>query len=150
MAKYEIMLILKGDLDIKVADGVAQELKSVIKAKKIDEVKHGSKDMAYEIQKMRKGFYYQYNFETEEIAGIDEFRRLCGINKNVLRHLIINLEKDYGYKATINPKKVAKSKLRSVQYAKHAEEAKKRAEERQLAYEARKAEMKANKAQQQQ
>ena len=149
MAKYEIMLILRGDLDIKVADGVAQELKSVIKAKKIDEVKHGNKDMAYEIQKIRKGFYYQYNFDTEEISGIDEFRRLCGINKNVLRHLIINLEKDYGYKATINPKKVAKSKLRSVQYAKHAEEAKKRAEERQLAYEARKAEMKANKAQQQ-
>jgi small subunit ribosomal protein S6 len=50
-----------------------------------------------------------YNFESEVPANIAEFRRLALINKNVLRHLIINLEKDYGYRAINNSKKVKKS-----------------------------------------
>lgn len=144
MAKYEIMLIVRGDLEESAASKIANELKNSLKEKNIKEINYGLKDMAYEIKKIKKGYYFQYNFEAEESAGINEFRRLCGINKNVLRHLIINIEKDYGYRATINPKKVSKSEFKKVQYVKFQEEAKKRAEERQAAYEARKAEMRAN------
>jgi small subunit ribosomal protein S6 len=43
---------------------------------------------------------------------IAEFRRLALINKSVLRHLIINLEKDYGYRAINNPKKVKVSEVK--------------------------------------
>ncbi len=106
MAKYEIMLIVSGSLEEKAADKVADEILSSLKKTKVETTKYGSKQLAYVIKKDTHGYYYQYNFETDEVPLINEFRRLCLINKNVLRHLIINCEKDYGYRASINEKKV--------------------------------------------
>ncbi len=106
MAKYEIMLIVSGSLEEKAADKVADEILSSLKKTKVETTKYGSKQLAYVIKKDTHGYYYQYNFETDEVPLINEFRRLCLINKNVLRHLIINCEKDYGYRASINEKKI--------------------------------------------
>ncbi len=106
MAKYEIMLIVSGSLEEKAADKVADEILSSLKKTKVETTKYGNKQLAYVIKKDTHGYYYQYNFETDEVPLINEFRRLCLINKNVLRHLIINCEKDYGYRASINEKKV--------------------------------------------
>lgn len=113
MAKYEIMLIVSGSLEEKAADKVADEILSSLKKTKVETTKYGNKKLAYVIKKDTHGFYYQYNFETDEVPLINEFRRLCLINKNVLRHLIINLEKDYGYRASNNPKKVEAAKKRA-------------------------------------
>ncbi|MDE6082423.1 MAG: hypothetical protein K2F52_00925, partial [Malacoplasma sp.] len=38
------------------------------------------------------------------------------LKKEILRHLIINLEKDYGYKAKTNPKKIIRSQFRAERY----------------------------------
>lgn len=113
MAKYEIMLIVSGSLEEKAADKVADDILSSLKKTKVETVKYGNKKLAYTIKKDTHGFYYQYNFETDEVPLINEFRRLCLINKNVLRHLIINLEKDYGYRASNNPKKVEAANKRA-------------------------------------
>lgn len=129
MAKYEIMLVVRGDLEENAADATCNELMSSL-GTNVDLTKHGVKEMAYAIKKINRGYYYQMNFELASPEGINEFRRLARINKNVLRQLIINLEKDYGYKATVNAKKVARNEKRAKIYAKVQEENKKRAEER--------------------
>lgn len=131
MAKYEIMLVVRGDIEENLANGVCDELASVLAIKDLNIKKHGLKPLAYEIKNNKHGYYYQINFDANDATGIKEFGRIARINKQVLRHLIINLEKDYGYRATINPKKVAKNQKRAEIHVKVQEEIKRRAEERQ-------------------
>ena len=130
MAKYEIMLVVRGDLEEDAANAVCEELVATLGAQNVNTTKHGLKEMAYQIKKLDRGYYYQINFESENVEGLNEFRRLARINKNVLRQLIINLEKDYGYRATVNAKKVARNEKRAQIYAKVQEENRKRNEER--------------------
>lgn len=106
MAKYEIMLIVSGSLEEKQAAQVAGDILKTLKDVKIETTTYGNKKLAYIINKETHGHYFQYNFETDSVPFINEYRRLCLLNKSVLRHLIINLEKDYGYKALNNTKKV--------------------------------------------
>lgn len=131
MAKYEIMLVVSGKLNEEQAQKVANEAKANLKkVEKLTETKLGLKKLAYEINKTKDGHYFVYNFETNIPAIISEFRRLILINKDVLRHLIINLEQDYGYKAINNQKKVQLSEKKSKAYAERKARAEKEAEAR--------------------
>lgn len=132
MAKYEIMLVVRGDIDEAEAVKTYKELSNVLIANDLT-VKKELRPLAYEIKKNNQGYYFQLNFDTEDTTSIKEFSRIARINKNVLRSLIINLEKDYGYKATKNSKKIARNEKRASIYAKVQEELKKRAEERKAA-----------------
>jgi small subunit ribosomal protein S6 len=78
--------------------------------------------MAYKIKKETNAYYYIFNFETENTEILHEFRRLANINDKVLRSLIINIEKAYGYNASVNPKKVAKAEATHKKYLKYQEE----------------------------
>lgn len=110
MAKYEIMLVVSGSLEEAVAKSTADEIAQSISDCQPKVEPYGAKPLAYKIKNDMVGYYFQYNFDCESPAKINEFRRLCLINKNVIRHLIINLEKDYNYRATLNPKKVESNK----------------------------------------
>ncbi|MDR0675098.1 MAG: 30S ribosomal protein S6 [Mycoplasmataceae bacterium] len=113
MAKYEIMLLVDGTLDEKTAKTSIKELIDIIdKNEKFEFTNLGIKDMAYIIRNQKRCWYFQYNFISTIPSQIAEFRRLALINKIVLRHLIINLEKDYGYRAINNPKKVKISEIK--------------------------------------
>jgi small subunit ribosomal protein S6 len=117
MAKYEIMLLVDGTLDEKGAKESIKELLNIIdKNDKFEFTSLGLKDMAYVIRGQNKCWYFQYNFENTVPTQIAEFRRLALINKAVLRHLIINLEKDYGYRAINNPKKVKVSEIKAKKF----------------------------------
>ncbi|MEG2198330.1 MAG: 30S ribosomal protein S6 [Malacoplasma sp.] len=117
MATYEIMLIIDGSLDESKALEQANVLKKLLaKTEQLEFKKLGLKDLAYDINKKNKGFYFLFNFKNEDAAIINEFRRVCLLTKAVLRHLIINLEKDYGYKWLVNPKKIEKSEFRAERY----------------------------------
>ncbi|MDR0825695.1 MAG: 30S ribosomal protein S6 [Mycoplasmataceae bacterium] len=110
MAKYEIMLVVDGSLDDKVAKASIKELVKIIdNSKDFQLTELGLRDLAFNIKGQPKGWYLQYNFESEIPANIAEFRRLALINKAVLTHLIINLDKDYGARALANPAKVKES-----------------------------------------
>lgn len=134
MANYEIMLIVSGSLDEKKAKSIAEDVSSSIKQTKPSIEEYGLKELAYKIGSDTHGYYFQYNFETSDPKLINEFRRLCGINKNVIRSLIINLEKDYGYRATVNPKKIERNKKRLEIYNKKKSEYEKLKESRQAEY----------------
>lgn len=110
MAKYEIMSIIDGKLDDKNANIINDNLLKILK--NVDNLKvtsWGNKELAYPINKRTMGYYYIYEFSTTDSDVIREFRRLTNINKDVLRYLIINKEKDYGARALNNEKKVKKS-----------------------------------------
>ncbi|MCI9110712.1 MAG: 30S ribosomal protein S6, partial [Bacilli bacterium] len=79
------------------------EVKKVIKdfgkiltdngAKIINEKDMGQRELAYEINDFKSGFYYVYNIETNDDKAINEFDRLSLISKDVIRHLITKEEK---------------------------------------------------------
>lgn len=119
MSKYEIMVVIDGTLNESNAKKTFADVKNYLSNVKQNEITEmGHKELAYQINKIMTGYYFVMNFECDEPAVIAEFRRLVLLNKNIIRHLIINLEKDYGYKASQNPKKIAKSKYRSEIYSK--------------------------------
>ncbi|MEG0265125.1 MAG: 30S ribosomal protein S6 [Erysipelotrichaceae bacterium] len=94
MKKYEIMYIVKADLDDAKRQEVMDAMHKIITdhngtIDKIDE--WGVKEFAYEINHMTKGYYVVINISADNEA-IAEFERLVRINQSVVRHLTIKLE----------------------------------------------------------
>ena len=94
MNKYEIMFIVKPDLEEAELNKVAEEMKKVLTdkaAKILEEKKMGQRELAYEIKKFKTGYYFLYVVEANSEA-INEFDRIAKINENVIRHLVIKVE----------------------------------------------------------
>lgn len=90
MKKYELMYILKANLDEEARKAEIAKLHGILtkNGAKIGKVNEwGLKDLAYEIKKEKKGYYVVTKFEAEN-AALKEFNRLTNINSNVLRYLI--------------------------------------------------------------
>ena len=83
MNKYEIMFIVKSDMEESTINQTVDALKKVLtdnSAKIIEEKKLGQKDLAYEIQKYKTGYYFLFIVEAETNA-INEFNRIVGKRK---------------------------------------------------------------------
>lgn len=94
MNKYEIMFIVKPDLEETAIKNEAESLKKVLtnlEAKIVEEKAMGQRELSYEIKKYKNGYYFLFVVEGSHEA-IKEFDRLAGINENILRHLIIRKE----------------------------------------------------------
>ncbi len=91
MRNYEIMYILKADLDEaarEVEMGNIQKLLEKNGAKVLDtDTKMGLRELAYEIKDQNKGFYVVLKVEADE-AALYQFNRKVKINPAVLRHLV--------------------------------------------------------------
>lgn len=93
MRKYEIMYILKPDLDeagvkaenAKLADILVKNGANVTKT-----TEWGLKDIAYEMNGYKKGYYVILEVEAdpEKSKALKEFERLGHLNANVVRFLI--------------------------------------------------------------
>ena len=96
MRKYEIMFIVKPDLEEKAVKETVKKLEKTLtdnKAVITLSKELGSKEFAYEIKGFKSGFYYLYNIDANTDAAVKEFDRIASIDENVVRHLIINIEK---------------------------------------------------------
>lgn len=94
MNKYEIMFIVKPDLEEVAIKKEAESMKKVLndkKAKILEEKAMGQKELAYEIKKYKNGYYFLFVVEATPDAT-NEFDRLARINENILRHLIVRVE----------------------------------------------------------
>ena len=96
MRKYEIMFIVRPDLEenavketVKKMEKVLTDNNAVITLSK----ELGQKEFAYEIKGFKSGFYYLYNIEANNDAAVKEFDRISTIDETVVRHLILNVEK---------------------------------------------------------
>lgn len=91
MKKYEIMYILKSNLDDAARKAEVEKLHGILTANggKINNVNEwGLRDLAYPIKKEIKGYYVVIKVETDNVA-LKEFDRLTRFDNNVLRSLVL-------------------------------------------------------------
>ena len=91
MRNYEIMYILKADLDDAAREAAMQDLQKLLEENgaKVNNVdtKLGLRELAYPINDETKGFYVVLKVEADE-AALYQFNRKVKINPAVLRHLV--------------------------------------------------------------
>ena len=95
MRKYEIMFIVKPDVEEAAMKKVVEDMKKVLEsknAKVLDTKEMGQKELAYEMNKYNTGYYFLFTIETKGMEATREFDRLALINENILRHLIVRVE----------------------------------------------------------
>jgi len=93
MRKYEIVYILRADLDDAARKEEMDKLANIIVSKggsieSTDEKLLGLRDLAYPIKKETKGYYVVLKV-TMGNEAYNEFNRLVHIDNNVLRHIIL-------------------------------------------------------------
>ena len=94
MNKYEIMFIVRPDMEEADIRKTAESMKKVLtdgKAKVIEEKAMGQRELAYEIKKFNTGYYFLYVVEASKETQ-QEFNRVARINANIIRHLIVKVE----------------------------------------------------------
>ena len=94
MNKYEIMFIVRPDMEEAEIKKTAEEVKKVLtdgKATIAEEKVMGQRELAYEIKKFSTGYYFLFIVEADA-AAVKEFDRVARINESLLRHLIVKVE----------------------------------------------------------
>ena len=95
MNKYESMYILKPDLEDEARTALVDRFKELVeknggKVEKVDE--WGARKLAYPIDYITEGYYVLMHFEAEP-AFPEELERNYKITDDVLRYLVVRLEK---------------------------------------------------------
>ena len=96
MRKYEIMFIVRPDLEENAVKETVKKLEKVLNDNNATitlSKELGQKEFAYEIKGFKSGFYYLYNIDSNDQKAIKEFDRVASIDESVVRHLILNIEK---------------------------------------------------------
>lgn len=91
MNKYEIMFIIRPNLEDDARSTLLENVKNILTANNgtVDNVNEwGLRDFAYEIKDFTKGYYVVVD-ATVTPADVAELDRLSRINANILRHMII-------------------------------------------------------------
>lgn len=94
MTKYEIMFVVRPDMEEAEIKKTADDMKKVLtdaKANIIEEKTMGQRELAYEINKFTTGYYFLYVVEADSKTE-QEFNRVARINENLLRHIIVKVE----------------------------------------------------------
>ena len=90
--KYEIMFIVRPNIEENAAKEVAKSFEKVLEdngAKVTSSKDLGQKELAYEISGHKTGYYFLINLEANDVKAINEFDRLALISEDVIRHLIV-------------------------------------------------------------
>ena len=94
MSKYELALVVNAKIEDEAREAVVEKVKSYVAryGGTVTEVEEwGKKRLAYEVQKMREGFYYFIQFEADATCPA-EVERHVRIMDNVMRYLIVKKE----------------------------------------------------------
>ena len=98
MKQYETMYIIKSTLDEAAKAALVEQMHGIITSHNgtIDNVNDmGLRDFAYKIDDMSKGYYVVTTYSVD-VDGLNEFKRLMGINPDIVRSLTINMEEKEG------------------------------------------------------
>jgi small subunit ribosomal protein S6 len=94
MRKYEIMYIIRPNMDDEARKAVVERFNSVLteNGAEITNVKEwGKRRLAYEIKDFRDGYYMIVNVVSEPKA-VQEFDRLAKISEDIIRHIVVKEE----------------------------------------------------------
>ena len=95
MNKYELIFIVKPDVEESQIKGVNDSIKSMLESKKaniLEAKEWGQKELAYEIDKYKTGYYFYYLIEEKGSKAVKEFDRVALINENIIRHIVVKVE----------------------------------------------------------
>lgn len=96
MNKYEIMFIVRPTLSEEEIKKVISNFGKILTdngATITDQKDMGQRELAYEINKFKSGYYYVYNVDAKDDKATKEFDRLALISNDIVRHLITKLDK---------------------------------------------------------
>ena len=94
MNKYEIMFIVRPDMEEAEIKKTAENMKKVLThagAKVMEEKAMGQRELAYEIKKFNTGYYFLFVVEADSKSE-QEFNRVARINESLLRHIVVRVE----------------------------------------------------------
>jgi small subunit ribosomal protein S6 len=95
MNKYELIFIVKPDLEENQIKAVNDSIKTLLESKKatvVETKEWGQKELAYEINKYKTGYYFYYLVEENGSDAVKEFDRVALINENIIRHIVVKVE----------------------------------------------------------
>jgi small subunit ribosomal protein S6 len=94
MALYESVIIGRQDLTVNQFETIIEELILVLKSQNGEVKKReywGLRNLAYKINKNRKGHYLMLNIDSPPSA-ISEYERLMGLHEDIVRFLTIKID----------------------------------------------------------
>ena len=94
MSKYELAVIVSAKLEEEERANVVEKVKALIErfnGNLTDVDEWGKKRLAYEIQKMKEGYYYFFHFEADTTVPAELESRMR-IMDGVIRYLCVKQE----------------------------------------------------------
>ena len=91
---YEVMFVVRPNLEDEATNAVAENMKKVLESKKatINEVVNmGRRELAYEVKKFNNGSYFLFKI-TGDKEAVKEFDRVANINEDIIRHIVVKRE----------------------------------------------------------
>ena len=88
------MYILRSNLETEAIKAEVEAAKNIItsnNSKVLDVKEWGLRELAYEIEHNKKGYYVVMNVEATKEA-INEFNRIAGYSEKIIRHIVVALE----------------------------------------------------------
>ncbi len=94
MRKYDIMYIIRPTLELEQKKALVEEMNQLLISKGAEAIKTnewGTRELAYEIDDLKKGYYVVLEAMLP-VEAVNEFDRVCRIKENILRHIVVNRE----------------------------------------------------------
>ncbi|MDC9031786.1 30S ribosomal protein S6 [Columbia Basin potato purple top phytoplasma] len=94
MRKYEILYILKPTLNEKQVDEIKNKINSIFEKEdnKLEYQNTELKTLAYPVQKFTQGFYNNVLVKANNDM-VTEFNRIANITEEIIRYVILRLDK---------------------------------------------------------
>lgn len=95
MRKYEVMFAVQPRIEEEAKKALVDRFVGILsEGAEITEVKElGKKQLAYEIEDFSDAYYFVVELTSETDASTREFDRLAKINLDIIRHIVVRLEK---------------------------------------------------------
>lgn len=91
MKKYEVMFIIRSNIEAEAIKKEIENISNIFTSNdsKVLECKEwGLRELAYEIEHMRKGYYVWMLVEATPFA-INEFNRIASYDESLIRHIAV-------------------------------------------------------------
>lgn len=91
MKKYEVMYILRSNLDQESIKAAIENVNKIFASNdsKVLECKEwGLRELAYEIEHNKKG-YYVWSLVEATPKAVSEFNRIAGYSESIIRHIVV-------------------------------------------------------------